>query len=47
MLTMQTGPIIPTKFHSIIQTIAIIRAKNIFVSLGVDRILIMIHGLTS
>jgi hypothetical protein len=46
MLTMQTGPIFPMKFDGIIQTIAIIRTKDIFISSGVDRIFIVIHGLT-
>ena len=34
------------KFDSIIQTIAIIRTKDIFISFGVDWIFIVIHGLT-
>jgi hypothetical protein len=46
MLAMQTGPIFPMKFDGIIQTIAIIRTKDIFISSGVDRIFIVIHGLT-
>ncbi len=46
MLATQTGPIFPMKFHGIIQTIAIIRAKDIFISFGVDRIFIVIHGFT-
>jgi hypothetical protein len=46
MLAMQTGPIFPMKFDGIIQTIAIIRTKDIFIPSGVDRIFIVIHALT-
>jgi hypothetical protein len=46
MLTIQTGPIFPLKFDSIIQAISIIRAKNISIAFGVNWILIVIHGLT-
>jgi len=46
MLAMQTGPIFPMKFDSMIQTIVIIRTKDIFISFGVDWISIVIHGLT-
>ena len=46
MLAMQTGPVFPLKFDGIIQTIAIIRTKHIFIPSGVDWIFIVIHGLT-
>jgi hypothetical protein len=46
MLAMQTGPVFPMKFDSIIQTIVIIRTKDIFISFSVDWIFIVFHGLT-
>jgi len=47
MLAMQTGPIFPMKFDSMIQTIVIIRTKDIFYLLWVwTGFSIVIHGLT-
>jgi len=46
MLTIQTGPGFPAKLDRIIQTIPVIRAKDIPIAFGVNRILIVIHGIT-
>jgi hypothetical protein len=46
MPTIQTGPIFPAKLDRIIQTIPVIRAKDISIAFDVNRILIVIHGVT-
>jgi hypothetical protein len=44
MLAVKTGPILPMIFDGMIQTAAVIWAKNISGAFGVNRILVLIHG---
>jgi hypothetical protein len=45
MITIQACPIFPVIFYSMIQTISIIRAKDISKTFGVNRLLVLIHDI--
>jgi hypothetical protein len=45
MYTIQACPIFPVIFDGMIQTISIIRAKDISKAFGVNRLLVLIHGI--
>jgi hypothetical protein len=45
MFTTQACPIFPVIFDGMIQTISIIRAKDISKAFGVNRLLVLIHGI--
>jgi len=45
MFTIQACPIFPVIFDGMIQTISIIWAKDISKAFGVNRLLVLIHGI--